>query len=234
MSLERTKTNWICAALVAAIAGTSPLVSNAQPGDKAPSAEGQPADQGDGGPVRVGDRWVYDTKDELTGDPKDTYTEVVTEISPSDIVTNWTFSGKPGSSVVIYDHDWQRKDNIVWKFKPNDGQGVRMPLAIGKAWRVQFDARNTQTGVNFKSSLSSKVVGKETITTSAGTFDTFKIERTGTQFRTTDPSRVFQSQMAVWYAPEINHWVRRTTTLKYQKHVTSSTSEELSDFSRAF
>jgi len=111
---------------------------------------------------------------------------------------------------------------------------VRLPLAVGKTWRVQFDARNTQTGVNFRSSLSSKVVGKETITTSAGTFETFKIERTGSQFRTTDPSRNFELHTVAWYAPEINHWVRRTVTLKYQKHITSSTSEELSDFSRAF
>ncbi len=211
------------AAFVIGLMGTWPLAVNAQS-----------PEEGDGGAVRVGDRWVYDTKDELTGDPKDTYTEVVTEVSPNEIVTNWTFSGKPGSVPVIYDHDWERKDNIVWKFKPNDGQGVRLPLAVGKTWRVQFDARNTQTGVNFRSSLSSKVVGKETITTSAGTFETFKIERTGSQFRTTDPSRNFELHTVVWYAPEINHWVRRTVTLKYQKHITSSTSEELSDFSRAF
>ncbi len=211
------------AAFVIGLMGTWPLAVKAQS-----------PEEGDGGPVRVGDRWVYDTKDELTGDPKDTYTEVVTEVSPNEIVTNWTFSGKPGSVPVIYDHDWERKDNIVWKFKPNDGQGVRLPLAVGKTWRVQFDARNTQTGVNFRSSLSSKVVGKETITTSAGTFETFKIERTGSQFRTTDPSRNFELHTVVWYAPEINHWVRRTVTLKYQKHITSSTSEELSDFSRAF
>jgi hypothetical protein len=87
---------------------------------------------------------------------------------------------------------------------------------------------------NVRSSISSKVVGKETITTSAGTFDTFKIERTGREFKTSDPSRIFESQMVVWYAPEINHWVRRTVTMKHQKHITSSTSEELSDFSRAF
>jgi uncharacterized protein DUF3108 len=193
----------------------------------------QPSEEADGG-IRVGDRWVYDTKDELTGYPKDTYTEIVTEVSPNEIVTNWSFSGKPGSIMVVYDRDWERKDNIVWKFKPNDGQGVRLPLAVGKTWRAQFDARNTQTGVNVRSSISSKVVGKETITTSAGTFDTFKIERTGREFKTSDPSRIFESQIVVWYAPEINHWVRRTVTMKHQKHITSSTSEELSDFSRAF
>jgi hypothetical protein len=222
VSRRRIYVNWLWAILAVGLAGTWPLVLKAQSSEEAE------------GPVRVGDRWVYDTKDEVSGYPKDTYTEIVTEISPSEIVTNWTFSGKPGSVLVVYDHDWERKDNMVWKFKPNDGQGVRLPLAVGKTWRVQFDARNSQTGVNVRSSVSSKVIGQETITTPAGTFDTFKIERTGREFKTSDPSRIFESQMAVWYAPKINHWVRRTVTLKYQKHITSSTSEELSDFSREF
>jgi hypothetical protein len=220
--LRKICVNWLWVALVVGLIGASPVVGQTQPSEEA-----------DGG-IRVGDRWVYDTKDELTGYPKDTYTEIVTEVSPNEIVTNWSFSGKPGSIMVVYDRDWERKDNIVWKFKPNDGQGVRLPLAVGKTWRAQFDARNTQTGVNVRSSISSKVVGKETITTSAGTFDTFKIERTGREFKTSDPSRIFESQIVVWYAPEINHWVRRTVTMKHQKHITSSTSEELSDFSRAF
>src|SRR5436190_18027534 len=59
--------SWICAALIAAFAGTLPLVSNAQPVDKTAPAEEQASEQDEGGPVRVGDRWVYDTKDELTG-----------------------------------------------------------------------------------------------------------------------------------------------------------------------
>jgi hypothetical protein len=227
MSAERPNVNayvsWFYAALLAALAGTWPLVVKAQP-----------SEEGDGGPVRVGDRWVYDTKDEITGFPKDTYSEIVTEVSSGEIVTNWTFTGKPGSLLVIYDHNWDRLDNAVWKFKPNDGQGVRLPLAVGKKWRVEFYATNSQTGVNMKSSISSKVIAQETVTTSAGTFDTFKIERTEKQFKTSDPSKLYESQMVVWYAPKLNHWVRRTYSMKYAKHLRISTSEELADFSREF
>jgi hypothetical protein len=133
--LRKICVNWLWVALVVGLIGASPVVGQTQPSEEA-----------DGG-IRVGDRWVYDTKDELTGYPKDTYTEIVTEVSPNEIVTNWSFSGKPGSVMVVYDRDWERKDNIVWKFKPNDGQGVRLPLAVGKTWRAQFDARNTQTAM---------------------------------------------------------------------------------------
>src|SRR5437762_3488918 len=215
-----TKLLW--ATLAIGLAGTWPFALKSQPSEEAD------------GPVRGGDRWVYDTKDEITGYPKDTYTEIVTEVSPKEIVTNWTFSGKPGSLMVVYDRDWNRIDNVTWKFKPNDAQGMRFPLAVGKTWRAEFDARNTQTGANMRSSISSKVVAQETITTSAGTFDTFKIERTGKEFGTADPSKFFESQMVIWYAPKINHWLRRIYTSKYEKRTRSSTSEELTDFSRKF
>jgi hypothetical protein len=222
VSLRKVCVNWLGAAFVVALAGTWPLVLKAQSSEEAEGA------------VQVGDRWVYDTKDEISGYPKDTYSEIVTQVSPNEIVTSWTFSGKPGSVLVTYDHDWNRTDNIIWKFKPNDGQGLRLPLTVGKTWRAQFDARNTQTGVNVRTSISSKVVAQETITTSAGTFDTFKIERTGREFKTADPSNISETHMVVWYAPRINHWVRRTYSMKYAKRLRSSTSEELTDFSKNF
>jgi hypothetical protein len=222
VSLRKVYVNWLWVALVVGLAGTWPLVLKAQSSEEAD------------GDVRVGDRWVYDTKDEISGYPKDTYSEIVTEVSPNEIVTSWTYSGKPGSVLVTYDRSWSRTDNVIWKFKPNDGQGVRLPLAVGKTWRAEFDARNTQTGVNMRSSVSSKVVAQETITTPAGTFETFKIERTGREFKTTDPSKFSETHIVVWYAPKINHWVRRTYSTKYEKRIRSSTSEELSDFSRNF
>src|SRR5262249_12705162 len=154
-------------------------------------------------------------------------TEIVTEVSPKEIVANLTFSGKPGSLLIVYDQNWNRIDTVVWKFKPNDAQGVRLPLTVGKTWRAEFDARNTQTGANMRTSVSSKVVAQETVTTSAGTFDTFKIERSGKEFKTTDPSTIFESQMVFWYAPKINHWVRRTFVSKFEKRTRTSGSEEL-------
>jgi hypothetical protein len=184
------------------------------------------------GVVRVGDRWVYDTKDELTGYAKASYVEIVTEVSAKETLVNVSLSGNSGSAIVTYDHDWNCVDNLIWKFKPNDGQGIRLPLAVGKTWRSDFEAKNTQTGTNYKGSSSSKVVAQESITTPAGTFETFKIERQVRQFNTADPARFTEIQVVSWYAPQINNIVRRKTVVKFEKRVRTNSSEELADFTR--
>jgi hypothetical protein len=184
--------------------------------------------------VKVGDRWVYDQKDEITGFPKDTYSVVVTEVSPKEIVVNMTLRGKTGSSLIAYDHDWDRIDWPNVKFKPNDGQGIRSPLAVGKEWRTEYEARNTQTGAGYKGSVLNKVVAQETITTPAGTFDTFKIETRVRSIVTSDPSQASEFENVTWWAPKINHWVRRRLVTKFQHRTLSITSEELTDFSRNF
>jgi hypothetical protein len=195
---------------------------------------GQPADQADDA-VRVGDRWVYDTKDEITGLPKATYSQVVTEVSPKEVVVNLTFRGQNGSSLMVYDHDWNRlEQQSNLKFRPHDGQGIRQPLALGKDWRASYEARVTQTGAATKGSVSSKVVGREMMTTPAGTFDTFKIETRVQSLNASDPSQLSQYENITWYAPQINHWVRRKLVVKIRNRTQSSTSEELVDFSRNF
>jgi hypothetical protein len=184
--------------------------------------------------VGVGDRWVYDTKDEITGFPRDTYSQVVTEVSPREIVVSLVIRGKNGSTLVAYDQNWNRLDMPAVRFKPNDGQGIRPPLAVGKEWRAEYEARITQTGAATKGSVISKVVAQETITTPAGTFDTFKIETRVQDVVASDPSQASQLETVIWWAPQINHWVRRKLVSKFQNRTRSSTSEELTDFSRKF
>src|SRR5215472_5623218 len=78
--------------------------------------------------IRVGDGWVYDRKDDISGSPIGTFTSLVTEVSPQEIVTQVNYRGKNGHGLVVFDHDWNRTlDNNI-KYKPNDGHGVRMPL----------------------------------------------------------------------------------------------------------
>lgn len=184
-------------------------------------------------PVKVGDRWVYESKDEITGLPKDTFTHIVTEVSKDQIVTSVAFRGK-NSSIATFGRDWSVIDNGVWKFKPSNGGGVQLPLAVGKEWRAQFEAKNLQNGANRKGSTLSKVVAQETLTTAAGTFETFKIDWQEKEYSAADPSKSAEAESVIWYAPQINRWVRRTFVLKMDKRVRTSTSEELTDFSRDF
>jgi hypothetical protein len=141
------------------------------------------------GSARAGDRFIYDTKDEVTGEPKGSYVAVVTEVSDKEIVNSISIPGKPGSRLVVYDRNLNRIDDSTWKFKPNDGQGVRLPLTVGKTWRIEYEARNIQSGAVFRTTGMSKVAGQETVTTSAGTFETFKIESHFKSYNTVDQTK---------------------------------------------
>ena len=184
------------------------------------------------GAVRVGDRWVYDTRDEMAGLPKETYTEIVAQLSADEAVVNLTLSGRDGAVYVTYDRGWNCIDDLIWRFSPSNGGGVSLPLSVGKTWGLELDASNNLTGEKFRASSSSKVVAQENVTTAAGTFDTFKIERKVRQFDAADPSKLTESQIVLWYAPQVNHFVRRTTLVKFQDRTRSIMSEELADFTR--
>jgi hypothetical protein len=184
------------------------------------------------GSARAGDRFIYDTKDEVTGEPKGSYVAVVTEVTDKEIVNSISIPGKPGSRLVVYDRNLNRIDDSTWKFKPNDGQGVRLPLTVGKTWRIEYEARNIQSGAVFRTTGLSKVAGQETVTTPAGTFETFKIESHFKSYNTVDQTKVTENDIVVWYAPEIYRWVRRTSAMRADKRLRSSTSEELSDLYR--
>jgi hypothetical protein len=177
--------------------------------------------------VQVGDAWVYDNKDGITGLPISTFTSLVAEVSPNEIVTHLIIRGKDGRGFVVFDHDWNRLAIGNQKFNPNDGTGISWPLAVGKEWRSSYTTSNTQTGVNTKSSSLAKVVAQETITTPAGTFDTFKIDRQIKEFNVADPSRSWDTQMLMWFAPQINHWVRRTFIVKQEKRTIENATHEL-------
>src|SRR5262249_15992443 len=66
-------------AVIAAFAAGWPHLLVAQPSEEA------------GGSVKVGDRWVYEIRDESTGYLRDGYAEMVTEVSPREIILNRTF-----------------------------------------------------------------------------------------------------------------------------------------------
>jgi hypothetical protein len=175
--------------------------------------------------VQVGDQWTYVTRDEITGNVGRRRTATVTEITPKEIVTR--MAGPDGNSLIVFDHEWNRTKNGVFDYKPHDANGVQFPLVVGKEWRLQYFTSNTKTGANFKSSDVSKVMAKETVTTDAGIFEVFRIERQVKEFNTADPSRSSEAQITLLYAPQINHWVRRTIVNKVEKRLRSNETDEL-------
>jgi hypothetical protein len=210
---------WFAAALLAILI-MLPQTLSAQPSDS------------DDGPIRAGDRFTFDSKDEITGEPRMTFTIVVTEVTDKEIVSTATQRGKTTSALIVFDHSLDTVDDSTWKYSPNNFQGVRLPLVVGKEWHFEYDSKNMRTGAMVRANGVSKVVAQETVTTAAGTFDTFKIEQHILTHSTTDPTNSAEAEIERWYAPKINFWVREKRSIRTEKRLRSSTSEELVDFHR--
>ena len=133
---------------------------------------------------------------------------------------------------IVYDRNWNRIDDDAWKYKPSDGTGIRLPLEVGKAWRIEAQAVHMQNGATVSTAGQSKVVAQEKITTPAGTFDAFKIETTTRQIVAVDQTKAATVNTTLWYAPTVNRWVRRTYKMSIEGRVREANTEELTDYSR--
>lgn len=177
-----------------------------------------------------GDFWTYEVRDEI-GASTEVRKSIVTEVNPGDIRVDIT-GGKSGDRLNIYDRSWNLKSTGPWKYQPIDGSGIRMPLKVGAAWNVTADDVNSQNGNIFRRSVNSKVVGQETITTKAGRFDTFKIETIVSRHSTNDPSKKGEITAQTWYAPAIDHWVKRSFVSRADNHLVNSSTSELVEYGR--
>jgi hypothetical protein len=186
----------------------------------------------DPGPIRVGDRWSYDIKDGFTGDLRDAITIVIVEVNEKEITTRVTYRGKDRPQTMVYDPDWGRIDDGVWKLRPS-GIGLTKPLEVGKEWRSDANGINLRSGDAFRTSGVAKVVRKEQVTTPAGTFDTFRVEMTVRMINTRDQTRSQTWTFVVWHAPAVNRWVKRTMEGRFEGRLRDSVSEELTEYLRA-
>ncbi|HTZ02830.1 MAG TPA: hypothetical protein VMC05_10895 [Xanthobacteraceae bacterium] len=178
-----------------------------------------------------GDRWTYDVKDDISGVLKVTRTDMITDVS-SDAITVRTDAAGSRAGNVVYDRAWDVTRDGPFKYSPNDGTGVRLPLAPGAQWAFTIDVQNSQNGMTFRRTGTSKVVGRENITTKAGTFDAFVIETDFTGKNVQDPTLVNQTSSRTWFDPGIDHWVKRSIVLRQRGHVVSKTTLELTKYGR--
>jgi hypothetical protein len=182
---------------------------------------------------RPGDHWTYELRDEITGTVRARRTNVVAEVTPTEISVRFTIEGTNNNEGInVYDRSWNLIDARPWRFSPNDGSGIRTPLAVGKTWTFQSNNVNSANGSAWKRSGTSKVVGQETVTTKAGTFETFKIETSFAARNVNDPTRNDEVTSQTWYAPAIDHWVKRTSVLRSDKHLRENNSLELTEYGR--
>lgn len=182
---------------------------------------------------QVGDHWTYEVRDELTGDLKSTITHTITDVSATEIGIRLEVVGKPGfGGYHTYDRSWDTISNGPWRWAPNDGTGVRTPLTVGKSWPVKATAFNSSSAVSLKTTGTSKVTGKETMTTRAGTFEVYKIETSVESRNANDTTKKYLDEEQIWYAPAINHWVKRTFVSRSEGRVRSRSAVELVEYGR--
>jgi hypothetical protein len=183
-------------------------------------------------PPQVGDHWTYQLRDEITGTVKPTIVNVITQVSPTDIDIRTETLGTAGYGYLVYDHSWNVKDSATWKYSPSDGSGVKTPLKVGSNWSFQSSDTYAARGISTKRTGASKVVAQEAVTTAAGTFDTFKIETTSTVRSPNDPTNKFDLIMTTWYAPSVDHWIKRTSKVTVNDHLQQNTTLELVGYGR--
>jgi hypothetical protein len=179
-----------------------------------------------------GDHWTYEVRDEITGTITATRTNVVTEVTPKDISTRVNTVGKLDPGQIVYDRSWNVTASGFWKYSPDDGSGIHLPLTAGKTWNFKSSETNASNGFIWNRSGKSKIVGPETVTTKAGTFETFKIETSFSRKSVNDPTRKGEVTSVTWYAPAINHWVKRTLVSRADKHLLINNTVELTEYGR--
>lgn len=181
-----------------------------------------------------GDHWTYEIRDEVTGKATATQEHLVTEVTPTTIGVRMRKLGGNSSeeAFAVYDRSWNIVEGRPWRYSPNDGSGIQSPLEVGKTWPVRTNNINSANGNIWRRSGTSKVTAQESVTTRAGTFDTFKIETRFTGTNVNNPLMKNEVTSLTWYAPAIDHWVRRTFVSRANKHVRINNVIELTDYGR--
>lgn len=180
---------------------------------------------------RPGDHWTYEVRDEISGKLVTERTDTITEITPMQIgVSILNDKGKTGFNV--FDRNWNLKSGEVMRFTPHNGLGIVQPLAIGTSWDFKVEQVNTEKGLAWKWSGRSKVSAQEQITTKAGTFEAFKVETSYTFYPVRNPARRSETVLQTWYAPSVDHWVRRIVTTRSDNMLRLNQSIELVTYGR--
>src|SRR6266851_4107609 len=147
---------------------------------------------------------------------------------------HWTYEvvGTPNQGLNVYDRSWNLTNSGAWRYSPSDGTGIQKPLTTGKTWTFQANDVNAGGGYIWNRSGRSKVVGQESLTTRAGTFETFKIETTYSRRNVKDPTKKEEVTGQTWYAPAIDHWVKRAVITRVDNHLLVNNTLELTEYGR--
>jgi hypothetical protein len=171
--------------------------------------------------VKVGDQWVYAEINRYNNLPLATVTQRATTIDPIIRISN---TAKVGDRIVdrpeeIYDSLWTIKQEPAYDVVQIFERPLPfLPTALEAGNREVFQTSYKVDGVNrlfyWRSQLFA--AGWERVQVPAGDYVALRVERTSwfahfDTFRTESVRRD-----TLWYAPEVNRWVRREWTGEYR------------------
>jgi hypothetical protein len=163
---------------------------------------------------------------------KSTSTYTITDVTPTEMGVRLESLGNSNVVNYVFDHGWNMVNMPPWKYSPNDGLGVKLPLTLGSTWKLSVEATNVLNGATFHRSGTSKVVGKDNVVTGAGIFDAYKIEISSSLDNTKAPTNNSVQNLTLWYVPSVARWVKMIATTTANGHVTQNTSVELTAYGR--
>jgi hypothetical protein len=193
---------------------------------------GKPVQVANMSEVAVGDHWTYEVRDEIAGKVIVTRKVIVTDISGNQVATRVDVVNGERSGSILYDKSWNILRSGANRYSPNDGTGVQSPLKLNAEWKVAADEINGSNGNTWKITVTSRVTGQESVTTKAGTFQTYTIETTQAVRNTKDPTGSSQFTIRTWFSPEINHWVKRNTIGRQRGLIVRNDTVELMEYGR--
>ena len=155
-----------------------------------------------------------------------------TRSRPTEISVRYQLVGNNNTGFNVYDRSWNLKSTGQWKYSPSDGNGVPAQFKVGATWKIKSDEVNAANGIIWKRSGTAKIVAQENVTTRAGTFDTFKIEAAVSAQRTNDPNLKNEITSQTWYAPAVDHWVKRVAVVRSNGHLRENNTFELVEYGR--
>lgn len=169
----------------------------------------------DGEPVRKpyvepGDCWSYRADNMNYNGPIEDYELCVTFVDVvKDVILAVATVKSDGREIeVSYSSEWAPRTSVAGIIYPEGQRQLKFPLRVGDTYSSVNEFRRALKGqIAGKATWSWKVVGWEEITVPAGKFRALKVEGQGAIQRY-DVRREFSATTTVWYAPEVNRYVK--------------------------
>ena len=168
---------------------------------------------------RVGDRYVFRSTDLLTKVENRKLIQTITEITADEVIYN---NGTPVTDLL--GNLLKRPDGA--SFGPS--QFFVSEYSVGKKWTTRY-AINFARGGSDTIELDLKVVGRETITVPAGTFDCYRVEAHGWVLGISQ-----KTDWKFWVAPDkVNSFIAQEAWWTKRGRITRSERQELESYTRA-